>query len=61
MTTYLTGPEVRARLALSPSQLRSLAHRKTDPIPHLKVGTAYRIPLSALEAWEQRNLKGQPA
>lgn len=61
MTAYLTGPEVRERLAISPSQLHSLARRKSDPIPHLKVGAAYRIPLSALEAWEQRNLRGLPA
>lgn len=55
---YLTGPQLVERLAISPTALTRLAARKDDPIPHIRIGNAYRIPIDLLEPWEQRNTVG---
>lgn len=61
MSTYLTGPQLRERLNISASQMASMASRTRDPLPHIRIGQAYRFPVDALAEWEKRNLKGSAA
>ncbi len=47
----LTAPEVGRLLKVSPRQIYSLARRKQDPLPCIKVGKYARFRESEVRAW----------
>jgi excisionase family DNA binding protein len=50
MEELLTTEELAARLRVNPSTIRRWRLDDVGP-PYLRVGTVYRYPISAVEAW----------
>ncbi len=53
--TYLTVPELAARMKLSPPSAYSLVHSYGFPV--IKAGRCLRIPRDLLEEWEREKIK----
>jgi len=50
----LSPKQIRARLDMSLSQIYILLKEGEDPIPHYKIGCAYRISEKEFERWLER-------
>lgn len=59
MEEWLTVPEVAERLKLGRSTVYLLIAQ--NKIPHVKFGTAVRVPARRLEAWLEARIRGEPA
>ena len=60
MEQLLTTEELATRLCVNPSTIRRWRLDDVGP-PYLRVGTVYRYPVSALDAWIAENVRGSIA
>ena len=60
MEQLLTTEELAERLRVNPSTIRRWRLDDVGP-PYLRVGTIYRYPVNALEAWIVGNVRGSIA
>jgi excisionase family DNA binding protein len=60
MEQLLTTEELATRLRVNPSTIRRWRLDDVGP-PYLRVGTVYRYPVSALDAWIAENVRGSIA
>jgi excisionase family DNA binding protein len=60
MEELLTTEELAARLRVNPSTIRRWRLDDVGP-PYLRVGTVYRYPIGAVEAWIADSVRGSIA
>jgi excisionase family DNA binding protein len=60
MEQLLTTEELAKRMRVHPSTVRRWRLDDVGP-PYLRVGTVYRYPISAVEAWIAENVRGSIA
>lgn len=53
---FLTASEVAKMLRLCQSSVYSMIRR--NELPHIRFGSAFRMPKAAVEKWIDENLKG---
>jgi excisionase family DNA binding protein len=60
MEQLLTTEELAKRMRVNPSMVRRWRLDDVGP-PYLRVGTVYRYPVSAVEAWIAESVRGSIA